>query len=186
MTDKELIDAIRDGKTNAIDILIDKYYPEIYQFIFRKTFNIDDACDITQETFVKLVNTIHRFRNGNFRGYLFTVANNACMDYFRKRKRTTERWNPLEDFHEIADPQSTPEEVIEKHQEIQEARRLLGKLSPEQRDVVVLRIYHALELKEIAKILGIPLSRVKNRLYAGFERLKKEAEHDETKFSDQI
>ena len=179
MTDEQLIDAIRDGDAESLDQLVERHYRGVYQYACSRTGDFDAAGDITQDVFVRVVQTLDRFRNENFKGYLFTVAHHACMDHFRRLKRTTGRWDPVEDHEDLADPQPDPEETAERRQSAEEAGRMLRCLTRRQRDVVELRVLHGLELKEIGQTLGIPLSQVKNRLYAGLVRLRKEAIPDE-------
>lgn len=186
MTENELINLVKQNDSKALESLIDKYYPEIYRFVFRKVSNYYDACDIVQEIFVKLVNAIQHFKKGSFEAYLYTIARNVCIDYFRRKKRTVDKWDNFDEFDEMVNPQLLPVQIVEKEEEIQNIIRLLYKLSVEQRDVIILRVYHELGLKEISEILNIPLSRVKNRLYSGFERLKKEVASDKNNFFNQV
>jgi len=179
LTDEELIDAIRGGDTDSLDQLVERYYRDVLQYVCRRTGDFDAAGDITQDVFVRIVGVILRFRNENFKGYLFTVARHACMDHFRKRKRTTGRWEPIEEYDDVKAAGPDPMESAERRQADEEAERMLRCLTRRQRDVVELRALHGLELKEIGRVLDIPLSQVKNRLYAGLVRLRKEVNRDE-------
>jgi len=179
VTDEELIDAIRGGDADSLDQLVERHYRNVFQYVCRRTGDSDAAADITQDVFVRIVGLIPGFRNGNFQGYLFTVAHHASMDHFRRRKRTSGRWEPVEDHVDVADSSPDPLEAVERRQADEEADRMLRRLTRRQRDVVELRVLHGLELKEIGRVLGIPLSQVKNRLYASLLRLRKEAIRNE-------
>lgn len=82
-----LIQKAQKGDIDALEKLIDKYYDNIFSYLFRKVGNVELAEDLTQEVFLRLVNTLSRYRpTGKFSNYVFTIAVNAANDYFRKNK----------------------------------------------------------------------------------------------------
>jgi len=174
LTDDELIADVGRGNRDSLDQLIERHYRDVYRFVCHRTMDPDEARDITQDVFVEVVGLLPRYREGNFKGCLYTVARHACLDFFRKRKRTTGRWDPVDALELLPAGGPDPEESLERKREGEEAVRLLAGLPARQREVLVLRFYYQLELKEIGGALGIPLSKVKSRLYSGLDRLKKE------------
>ena len=88
MTDKELIRKVHNGNKEALSIIIDKYYDEIYRFCFYLTGNETDSYDIAQEVFLKFIRYVDSYQYKNLKGYLLTIARNLCYDYFRNKKDT--------------------------------------------------------------------------------------------------
>lgn len=85
ITEFALIQKAQKGDTEALEKLIDRYYDNIFSYLFRKVGSIELAEDLTQEVFLRLVKTLSRYRpTGKFSNYVFTIAVNAANDYFRK------------------------------------------------------------------------------------------------------
>lgn len=91
------------------------------------------------------------------------IARNACYDYFRHKKETT-------CIDEIAESGEEDSQIMRVENKMLLHQALIG-LSPEQREVIILRIYEELKYTEIAKILGCNLSTVKSRYFQGIKKL---------------
>lgn len=127
------------------------------------------ALDLTQDIFLKLVDNIYSYKfTGKFQNYLFTIAVNTCNDYYKKKKFMLVEY----DETEKADDSSTLVERIENDERSTIIKNALEELPQEQRDVIILRFYHEMKLKDIAHIFGVPLPTVKSRLKLGIKKLK--------------
>ncbi|MBD5454686.1 MAG: RNA polymerase sigma factor [Lachnospiraceae bacterium] len=173
MTDKELIRKVHNGNKEALSIIIDKYYDEIYRFCFYLTGYETDSYDITQEVFLKFIRYVDSYQYKNLKGYLLIIARNLCYDFFRHKKDNIQ-------IEEIAEAGKDDMQIksIENGLLIEQA---LLKISAEQREVIVLKIYEEFKFMEIAKMLGVNLSTVKSRYHLGLKKLRKimEAESEE-------
>ncbi|MDO4274388.1 MAG: RNA polymerase sigma factor [Eubacteriales bacterium] len=166
LTDEEMIIRIQQGEELMLECLIRKYYDDVYWFCCYKTGDGEQAYDCAQETFLKLTRYIYSYRERKkFRGYLFSIARNICNDYFRTRP---------EDIPDSDSLLSIPhgKDMISQAETAQVVRAALKLLKEEQREVVYLRYYCGFKLREIAKIVGIPLPTAKSRLKRGMGRLK--------------
>ena len=170
MTDKELIRKVHNGNKEALNIIIDKYYDEIYRFCFYLTGYETDSYDITQEVFLKFIRYVDSYQYKNLKGYLLIIARNLCYDFFRHKKDTT----PIEETAE-AGKDDMQIRGIEDGLLIEQA---LLKISDEQREVIILRIYEEFKFMEIAKMLGVNLSTVKSRYHLGLKKLRKIMEEE--------
>ena len=83
VTDKELIHMVHSGDKEALNIIINKYYDDIYRFCYYLTGHETDSYDITQEVFIKFIRYSDTYRYKNLKGYLLIIARNLCYDYFR-------------------------------------------------------------------------------------------------------
>ena len=170
MTDKELIRKVHNGNKEALSIIINKYYDEIYRFCFYLTGYETDSYDITQEVFLKFIRYVDSYQYKNLKGYLLIIARNLCYDFFRHKKDTA----PIEETAE-AGKDDMQIKGIEDGMLIEQA---LLKISAEQREVIVLRIYEEFKFMEIAKMLGVNLSTVKSRYHLGLKKLRKIMEEE--------
>ncbi len=166
-----MIKKIRSGDTEAFDTLARKYYRSIYQFCYRRlNGDADIAADITQDVFLKLLENIQAVRMlGKFQNYLLTIAVNTCNNYFKKEKPT---YVDLETLEIVDEADSSLEKVIRKESR-NAVRRAITELPDYQKEVIILRFYHDLKIKEIAAITNAGVPTVKSRLQQGLKKLQR-------------
>lgn len=165
MTDKELIHKVHNGDKEALNIIVEKYYDEIYRFCVYLTGNDTESYDIVQETFLKFIKYVDSYRYKNLKGYLLIIARNSCYDYFRHKKEIL--W-----IEEIAENGQEDLHIRDVEADLL-LRQALMKIVPEQREVIILHIYEELKFGEISKMLGCNLSTVKSRYFQGIKKLKR-------------
>lgn len=166
-----MIKKIQAGDTEAFDTLVRKYYRSIYQFCYRRlNGDADIAADITQDVFLKLLENIQAVRMlGKFQNYLLTIAVNTCNNYFKKEKPT---YVDLETLEMVDETDSSLEKVIRKESR-NAIRRAITELPDYQKEVIILRFYHDLKIKEIAAITNASIPTVKSRLQQGLKKLQR-------------
>lgn len=170
LNDRTLIHKIQKGKKELLAEVIERYYGDIYRFCVYLTGNVQDGADITQETFCKFIRYVDSYRFRNLKAYLYAVARNACMDYFRGQMGHV----PLEEAPEAAGA----EKGYVRAELESDLFMQLQKISGEQREAILLYYYEELRLKDIARITGAPLSTVKSRIRQGLAKLKKLCEEE--------
>jgi RNA polymerase sigma-70 factor (ECF subfamily) len=174
---KQIERAKKDAK--AFAELYDKYYSQIFGYVLKRVANLEIAQDVTSETFLKALKNLWQFRWRNipFSSWLYRIANNETVNYFRKQKG---RWVPLE---KIAEPASADniqiefieaQEELEKHQDFLKAQKKISKLPLKYQEVIVLRFFEKKQIKEIAEILGKKEGTIKSLLHRGLEKLREE------------
>lgn len=158
-------------------ILVHKYYDSVYFYCVRRCYgDCDIASDLTQDIFLKLVESLPRYRFiGKFQNYLYTMAVNTCNNYLKKRH--IEQIELTDNFTTDLDT-SLIDEILhdERKETVQKALDLLPEI---QREVVILRYYHDLKVKDIATITGVGVSTVQSRIYQGLRKLEKVLEREE-------
>lgn len=163
MTDDELIERIRDGDENSAEELITRYYSAILRYCRWHCAGDARAEDLTQETFLRVFKNLSEYRKKDkFKSWLYTIANHLCIDESRK---TT--WHVLDD--NLPDEHS----VFSGVENREEVERLLQKLSPEQREAVILRFAEQLSFKEIAKVTGCSLRTAQSRVRCALEIMRR-------------
>ena len=164
MTDKELIQKVHNGNKEALNIIVERYYDDIYRFCLYLTGQETDSYDITQEVFLRFIKYADSYEHRNLKGYLLIIARNMCRDYFHRRN----------DLYSIEDTSTGAEDV---HIDNLENRMLLWEalkqIPVKQREIIILRIYEEMHFHEIAEILGVNLSTVKSRFRLGVKSLRK-------------
>jgi RNA polymerase sigma-70 factor, ECF subfamily len=171
--DADLIRQAARGAVEPFNLLVSRWEKRVYNYLLRITSNREDALDLTQDVFLKAYQNLRKLDDpARFAPWLYRIAHNEAYSMFRKRK-------PETDVDELA-PESTEDGItiggstvfpIELSLAVSAA---LGRLSPDQREAVVLKIYQGFKFDEMAEILSTPVSTVKSRLYAALDLLKAE------------
>jgi RNA polymerase sigma-70 factor (ECF subfamily) len=158
-TDIECIKAYLGGDANALEPLVEKYKRPLYSFILKMTEGREDIDEIFQETWFRALKNIHKFRHKNFLNWLFRIAHNLVIDRARRNKRNVsmqstsggeEEGQSLED--RLAAPGLSPAEEVGGTGLGERIEKAVEMLSPEQKEVFLLRMYGNVSFKEIAKI----------------------------------
>ena len=151
------------GNRKALEQLVGRYYEKIYQYIFYKVRDKSIAEVLTQDVFLKLVKNIHAYvPTASFSSYLYRIAHNRVVDYYRTMKFTEE----LSEGQTVTDPLKSVEEKIT-------IEGLLCKLPEEQRECIILYYMQELTYREISQILKIPIPTAKSRVQRGLKACKK-------------
>ena len=175
--DEVLVQRWRLGDAGAFDRLVGKYQGRIYNLILKICANPDDAAELTQDTFVKIIENIEGFESrSSFYTWAFRIAVNLTLNY-RKRKAAI-GFSSLDAPAAGADEQvrsalatvllddktPTPADVAENRELCELVQNALGKLDDEHRTIIVLRDIEGMDYAQIADVLAMELGTVKSRL----------------------
>ena len=180
LTDEKLLAAVQAGDTDSLGVLVVRWQEPLYRFVYRMLPRPDDARDVCQETFLRVLKKANRFKKGSrFSTWMYQIALNLCRDQARRRKRWgllmaesrafDEQIGPPADSHSPGVDPSASFDQREKQAAIAAA---LTEIPPEQREVLILKEYEGLKFCEIAEILGCPESTIKSRMYYGLNGLR--------------
>ena len=177
INDAVLVEGCRRGDSTAMERLILKYQNRIYNVILRMCANPDDAAELTQETFVKVIENIDKFKGkSSFYTWAFRIAVNLTLNYRQRSTRLRYRSFDAEDnehssqartqLKELLSDDSSPDPAgAAANKELCElVIKALTKLDDAQKAVVVLRDIEGMNYTQIAKVLNIELGTVKSRL----------------------
>lgn len=174
-TDGDLVARSRTGDLAAFEALYHRYEGAVYRYAVRLLDSPDDADDVRQETFVRAFESLARFRgDARFKTYLLTICGNLCRDRHRSRHRRPEQGYGLElpDGFGFAAEGTCPLAGLEKAADAARVRKALGGLSPETREILLLRHVEELEFDEIARVLGCTRLSVPVRLFRARSRFR--------------
>jgi RNA polymerase sigma-70 factor (ECF subfamily) len=166
-TDAELLPRCRQGDEAAWHDLVARHTRKVFGLAYRFTGRVDEAEDLTQEVFVKVYQTLFRYReaDGPFGGWLMAVARNHAIDHYRRRKQ--ERLRRSEDTAVLETMPAKGEHPVaglEREERAGLVHRGLRALPPDLRLPLVLCDLQGLPYEEIAAQLSIPLGTVKSRI----------------------
>ena len=159
ITDIECINKYLNGNADALAPMVEKYKRPLYSFILKMTEGREDSEEIFQETWFRALKNIHKFKHKNFLNWLFRIAHNLVIDRARRSKRNVsmqkslggdEDGNTLEDH--LPAPGINPAEEAGGNSLGKRIDEAVETLSPEQKEVFLLRMYGNVSFKEIAKI----------------------------------
>jgi len=163
--DSRLVEQIRRGDAAAGRRLVREHYARVYRFLLGRTGRPELAEDLTQETFVSAWRHLDTFDAGApLLPWLLGIARRELLQALRRERPEAS----LEESAERADPTAT---TFVQSVELREALR---RLPVAEREVVVLHYLEGYRCEEIARILDVPLGRVKHRLIEARARLRRE------------
>ena len=169
MTIESVIARAQRGDAEAFDELVDRYAGRLCGFFRRMLGRRAEADDLVQEVFVRVVQTIERYReDGRFESWLFRIAANLARDRMRGCRKTDAAGSPA-GFEEAAAAQRDPLVLQEDVDRLQSA---MGRLPDAEREVILLRHYGQLQFDEIAALMETPLGTALARGHRGFAKLR--------------
>ena len=174
-TDAQLVRTYISGKDKAFEKLYKRYEKPLFSFIFKFVRNRQSAEDIFQQTWLKVINGLSKYEEkGRFSSWLFGIANNCCIDHARSKIRSRLNDSVSSDgMDKLRGEDLNPEGTILKQEQIAILEKTVAQLPPEQRQVVLLRMYGELPFKEIASILNSSLNTVLGRMHYAVQNLRK-------------
>ena len=179
-TDEELLCAVKAGDNDSLGVLVARWEQPLFQFVCRMLPRQDDARDICQETFLRVLKKAHRFRQGSrFSTWMYQIALNLCRDRMRKRRRWSRLVLQRDELPEqpsghmaLLPRDHDPAHAVEQQEKNEAVRRALDQLPAEQREVLILKEFEGMKFREIAAILDCPESTVKSRMYYGLSGVR--------------
>lgn len=181
-----LIERAKRRDPPAFDALVDEYGPRLLGYLYRLTGVRDDAEDLLQELFVRLVRTLPQYdHDGRFEAWIFRIATNLARDRVRRSRRTPAVLSLDADragradvgdvptWQELADLSLPPPETpLELREDADALQRALARLPALEREVVMLRHFSGMSFAEIAEAMGTPLGTALARAHRGLGKLR--------------
>lgn len=180
--DREWVEQAQSGDTRAFDRLVTKHRGTIYAMIRNMVHHDADAWDLSQEAFVKAWRALPRFESrARFTTWMFRISHNVVYDWLRKRRIESD--SELND--ELLDagrmdasaptapgPRLRPDEAMEREEVRAQIDAAIRTLSPDHREVILLREVQGLDYKEIAEATGSSIGTIMSRLHYARKKLR--------------
>lgn len=161
-----------DKLEDVIAELYDFYYQDVYKFLICFTGNLNDAEDLTQEVFMRVLKSYQNYNHqGSIKTWIISIAKYAAIDQLRKKKFSSIFKDTF--FKRIPSNQKSPHESLEVNEDTKLLYEAISKLKPNYRTVIILRAINEYSVKETAEILGCKESKVKVDFHRALNILKK-------------
>lgn len=162
LDDDQLIELIQENP-DLFKVLYERYFQAVYRYCLKRSSDVQVAEDLSSEVFIKVMNKLHTYKVGNFPAWLFRIAHNVVVDYYRKQKTVV----AIDKLQLTADTKM-PSRV---------ANRLLlddifAELTEEERELLTLRLELGLSAPEIAAQQGKTANSVRVQIYRLLKRLR--------------
>lgn len=169
--DKELLELAREYNTQAVTEIYDRYAESIYRYLYRLVGDANHAEDLTSEVFVRLLQALgtRRGPREQLQGWLYRVAHNLAMDWFRQQSTHSS----LSLNEEVATGGDSPSATVERRQAYRRLRGAISQLTPSQQQVILLRFGEGLKLAEVGQLMGKSEGAIKVLQHRAVKRLRK-------------
>jgi len=163
--DPDLIARTKRGRVEAYNVLVSRWEKRVFNYLLRLLGDREDAMDLSQEVFLKAYQNLGKLQDtARFGPWLFRIAHNEAYSHLRKKRPEVE-WEPGS-AEQVSRPRLEPLELTLAVQ------RALTRLTDDQREAIMLKIYQGFKFEEMAEVLGCPVSTVKSRVYSALDVLK--------------
>jgi len=165
----------KSGDRAAADTLVRAYYDELYRFMRKQTSDGDTALDLTQEIFISVLRTIHRYdpkKGAGFRTWLYKIATDKVVDYFRSHAARRIETLPIDEIQPIDVTDFTLR--LENQDFTERVSTFVGGLPPDIQKIYRLHIFGGYTFAEIANNMELAESSVKSKYYRLLKTLRKE------------
>jgi RNA polymerase sigma-70 factor (ECF subfamily) len=145
-----IFDKAKNGDQDAFTEIYDLFFKKIYRFIFFRVSHKETAEDLAEEVFLKAFSKIAGIKeSSSFEGWLYQVARNLVIDYYRQKKLTVS----LDEIENTLEYETNVIDVLDLQQQQKVLLRLMKELTAEQQVILKLKFFEDLDNREIAKIL---------------------------------
>src|ERR687897_744404 len=178
-SDRELVAIAVNGFDGSFEELVRRYQRPIAAYVYRMVGNYESALDLTQEIFIKVYNSLSRYRaEFKFSTWIYKIAHNAAVDHLR-RNTTREQSlmiGPEGDQFDLPLESGgfSPEQESERKERRGEIESVVRSLPANYRELIILRHSQDLSYEEIVEVTGLPLGTVKNRLFRAREMMRQQ------------
>ena len=149
--ESQIIRDYQQGNLEEFTKLYDFYIKKIYDFIYYRTQHRETAEDITSKTFIKALDNMDKFNpnSGTFKAWLYCIARNTVIDHYRTQKKDVD----IDNVFNLANDEDMVRDVDAK-MKIETIKEYMEKLKPQERDIIILRVWDQLSYKEISEVLN--------------------------------
>lgn len=178
LDDSVLVSNYINGCEKSLEILINKHKYKLYNFIYSKVLNKDNAEDLFQETFIKVIKTLKRGvynEEGKFLSWTMRIAHNLVIDFFRKNKRfpSFDKKENFDILQLIKDENPSVERLLIDKQILNDLQKIIVKLPEDQKEVLDMRLYKEMSFKEISDATGVSINTALGRMRYAIINLRK-------------
>ncbi len=162
-------------KESIFHRLYDTYHQDVFQFLIYLVKNRSIAEDLSHEVYVRVLKSYDRFEGKSTeKTWLFAIAKNVAIDYFRKNSVRASRTFDAFDWetHQLVSPSKSPDSLVELNDDFREMLNALEKCTGDQKMVIIMRYFQELSIAETAEILNWSEGKVKTTQHRAIKQLR--------------
>ena len=176
--DRELVRQVKQGYQPAFTELVARYQKRVFQLAYGFFQDKDDAMEIVQETFLRLYRKLDGFdenqENTLFKNWVYRIAHNLCIDFYRKFKKQKADMKELYQFDRDSRTVTTrAEDQLDRESFRDHVQKSVLRLPKKQQMVFVLKHYSGLKHQEISSLLNLSVGTIKSLYHRSVQNLKK-------------
>ena len=160
---------VKEGNLAELSVLFERYHVRLYNFMLRLTFDRSVSQDLTQNLFYRIIKYRHTFKEDHsFKSWIYQLARNIHIDFCKQQQKATERYTQVEEYNEnfAEEKEGFNEEEYEK------LERAMARLSPEQKEILVLSRFQGLKYEEISSIRDLSVPAIKVQVHRAIKQLR--------------
>lgn len=164
-----------DLKESIFHRLYDQYHQDVFQFLIYLVKDRSVAEDLSHEVYVRVLKSYERFQGkSSEKTWLFAIAKNVAIDYFRKQAvRSAHSFTAFDwETEQLVSPTKSPESFIELNDETRKILEALEKCTGDQQMVIIMRYFQELSIAETAAILNWTEGKVKTTQHRAIKQLR--------------
>jgi RNA polymerase sigma-70 factor (ECF subfamily) len=170
--DQALIHRFLDGQDSAFTHIVEKYRRQVYAVAYRFTRNAEEADDLTQETFIKAYENLHKFRGeASLKTWLLRITTNASINMTKSGRISKDIGEAPDEQLIEGEPDSPLGNMIGDERKVA-LRRAIGHLPPRQKQALLLKTYQEMSCEEVAHMMNCSVGTVKANVFNALKRLK--------------
>lgn len=163
VSDIELINQCLAGRQEAFEEIVSRYKKLIYSVVYNMISDKQEVNDISQEVFIRIYKSLDRYNpEYKFSTWAVRISTNYCLDILRKKKVESV---PIDEVIGVSSGVDTPEIKFINKERTLKIRKAISELPEKYRLPIILFHQNGLSYEEMTKVLGEPMSIIKNRLY---------------------
>ncbi len=181
-SDDDLAALVKNGDSEAFDLIIERYYGRLFNFLLRILRNREDAEDALQSVFLKTAAAVKKYKGeGKFKSWIFTIASNEAISKIRERKKmkimpgfsySSEEEGNRNPVDYLPDVREDPAGTAERNEMAVLLEQAIDSLPFNQKQVFVMRHVSELSFKEISEALNIPLNTALGRMHYAVKKIE--------------
>ena len=177
--DRDLVTQAVAGREDGFEELVRRYQRPIAAYVYRMVGDYEAALDLTQEVFIKVYNSLRRYRSEfKFSTWIYKIAHNSAVDHLRRHSHRGQALTSECEGEQYELPiesrRPSPEQESERAERRAEIESVVRGLPVAYRELVLLRHSQDMSYEEIAEVTGLPLGTIKNRLFRAREAMRQQ------------
>lgn len=170
MTDESIMEAVKNGDLNLASLLFERYHKRIYNFLARLCMDREQAEDLTQNVFLRIIRYRNSYKEGlRFQSWIYQVARNVFSDHYQRHKSRTADFIDVE---RITDYMADADDDRNAEEQERLLRRSMEKLSDEQRELLILTRFQHMKYEDVAVIMNTTVANIKVKVHRAIGKLR--------------